>query len=287
MTQNQYRIAHHFSCWVFFLSQLVLIGCIGGLSDINIFSDQEEADLGEQFANEIEKDLDINDDADLNSYIQELGQLLVSHSKRHNIAYTFKIVSSEEVNAFAIPGGHVYVNVGLLRISETESELAGVIAHEIGHVVERHGMKQLTKQMGMVMISQLIFGEDPDKIQEIISQITLSGVLMKYSRDAEREADRNAVEITYAAELNPSGIVKFFDKLQRQKDQKDSQISTQIQKLISSHPLTSERISNVKKLISKLPPRPLRQRSLQRFLQLKKQLPPPKESDSRWTGRQD
>ena len=77
--------------------------------------------------------------------------------------------------------------------------------------------------------------------------------MLKYSRDAEREADRNAVEITYAAELNPSGIVKFFDKLQRQKDQKDSQISTQIQKLISSHPLTSERISNVKKLISEFP----------------------------------
>ena len=276
-----------FFCWVFCLSQLVLIGCVGGISNINFFSDQEEADLGEQFAREIEKDLDINDDADLNSYVQELGQLLVSHSKRHNITYTFKIVNSEEVNAFAIPGGHVYINVGLLRMSETESELAGVIAHEIGHVVERHGMKQLTKQVGMVMISQLIFGEDPDKIQEIISQIILSGVLMKYSRDAERGADRNAVEITYAAALNPSGIVKFFNKLQRQKSRKNSQVSTRIQKLTSSHPLTSERISNVEKLISELSPLPLSQRNVQRFLRLKKKLPPLKESDLREVGRQD
>ena len=280
MTRNQYSLARHFSCWVFSLSQLVLIGCIGGISDINIFSDQEEADLGEQFANEMEKNLDINDDADLNFYIQELGQLLVNHSKRHNIVYTFKIVNSEEVNAFAIPGGYVYINVGLLRMSETESELAGVIAHEIGHVVERHGMKQLTKQMGLVMISQLIFGEDPDKVREIISQIILSGVLMKYSRDAEHGADRNAVEITYAAELNPYGMVKFFEKLQRQKSQNNSQISAQIQKLTSSHPLTSERISDVKKLISELPPRSLSQRDSQRFLLLKKKLPLIEESDS-------
>jgi predicted Zn-dependent protease len=165
-------------------------------------------------------------------------------------------------------------------MSETESELAGVIAHEIGHVVERHGMKQLTKQMGLVMISQLIFGEDPDKVREIISQIILSGVLMKYSRDAEHGADRNAVEITYAAELNPYGMVKFFEELQRQKSQNNSQISAQIQKLTSSHPLTSERISDVKKLISELSPRSLSQRDSQRFLSLKKKLPPIEESDS-------
>ena len=280
MIRNQYGFARCFSCWVFLLGHLVLVGCIGGIGNINVFSDQEETDLGEQFANEIEKNLDINDDTDLNAYIQELGQLLVNHSRRRNITYTFKIVNSEEINAFAIPGGYVYINVGLLRMSENESELAGVIAHEIGHVVERHGMKQLTKQMGLVMISQLIFGEDPDKVQEVISQIILSGVLMKYSRDAERGADRNAVEITYAAELNPYGMVKFFEKLQRQKSRNDSQISAQIQKLTSSHPLTSERISNVKKLIFELPPRPFSQRSSQHFLLLKKKLPPLEQSDS-------
>jgi predicted Zn-dependent protease len=99
------------------------------------------------------------------AYIDQLGQHLANHSQRGNITYHFKVVNTDVVNAFAVPGGYLYVNIGLIRAAENESELAGVIGHEIGHVVGKHGVKQMTRQLGLAAVAQLALGENQSKLE--------------------------------------------------------------------------------------------------------------------------
>ena len=175
------------------------------------------------------------------------------------------------VNAFALPGGYLYVNLGLIRAAENESELAGVMGHEIGHIVGRHGAKQLTKQLGLAAVAQLVLGKDPNQLEKIVGGIVATGTLMKYSRDAEREADAYAVQETYDAGIAPEGMATFFEKLL--KLQKEG--SSQIEQIFSTHPPTNERIANVRSQIASLPPKPNLAKDSQRFHEIKKRLPPP------------
>jgi len=248
-----------------------LIGCGGRLSEINIFSDDEEIQLSKQFAEGIEKDIKIYQDPVVTAYVVELGQRLALHSRRNTIAYHIKVVDTEVVNAFALPGGYLYVNLGLIRAAENESELAGVMGHEIGHIVGKHGAKQLTKQLGFAAVAQLVLGKAPNQLEKIVGGIVATGTLMKYSRDAEREADGYAVQETYDAGIDPHGMATFFEKLlQLQKTQ-----PSQIEQIFSTHPPTDERIANVRSQITSLPPKPNLVKDSQRFHDIKKRLPPP------------
>ena len=190
-----------------------LFGCASTISDINIFTDAQEVQLGKQFSREIEKEIKIYTDPVVTAYIDQLGQHLANHSQRQNITYHFKVVDTEVVNAFAVPGGYLYVNIGLIRAAENESELAGVIGHEIGHVVGKHGVKQLTRQLGLAAVAQLALGEDQSKLKQMVAGLAANGVLTKYSRDAEREADIYAVQEMYDAGIDPEGMATFFEKL--------------------------------------------------------------------------
>ena len=187
-----------------------LFGCAGRISDINIFSDTQEVQLGKQFSREIEKEMKIYSDPVVTTYIAQLGQHLASHSQRKNITYHFKVVNTEAVNAFAVPGGYLYVNIGLIRAAENESELAGVIGHEIGHVVGKHGVKQMTRQLGLAAVAQLALGEDQNKLEQMVAGLAANGVLMKYSRDAEREADGTLSKRCTTLALTPKVWRRFL-----------------------------------------------------------------------------
>ena len=126
-----------------------VFGCTETITDFNIFSDEEEVQLGIQFSHQIEQEVRLYSDPIVTAYIDQLGQYLANHSQRKNIRYHFRVVNSDAVNAFALPGGYLYVNIGLIRTAENEAELAGVIGHEIGHVVGKHGVKHLTRQLGL------------------------------------------------------------------------------------------------------------------------------------------
>lgn len=246
------------------------VGCAGMLSEINIFSDKEEIQLGERFSKEIEKELKLYQDPVIAAYIVNLGQLLAKHSKRRGITYYFKVVDTDVVNAFALPGGYLYVNLGLIRAAENESELAGVIGHEIGHIVGKHGAEQLTKQIGFATVVQLVLGQDPDQTEQVIADIIATGALMKYSRDAENEADGHAVQEMYDAGLNPEGMATFFEKLRKlQKTQ-----PTQLEQIFSTHPPTDERIANVRSQIARLRNKSGLRKDSRRFHDIKKRLPP-------------
>jgi predicted Zn-dependent protease len=229
----------------------ILTSC-AAVQRVNLISTSEEVKLGAQLSQETEQQIILYKDPIVLAYIDSLGQAIVRHSRRGNIPYHIKVVDTDEVNAFALPGGYLYVNRALIETADTESELAGVMGHEIGHVVARHGARQLTKQFGLSIIVTLAAGEDPDLTRKIVADIVATGGtfgLLHYSREAEREADQLSVQELYDANIDPQGMAIFFEKLlSLQKRQPGS-----LEKLFSTHPPTEERITNVQSEIARLP----------------------------------
>jgi predicted Zn-dependent protease len=188
-------------------------------------------------------------------YIDSLGQRLVAVSQRNDIPYTFHVVDTKEVNAFAVPGGYLYVNRGLIETAENESELAGVLGHEIGHVVKRHSARQLSQQMGIAMVASIALGEDPNMVAELTAQILATGAIMRYSREMESEADACGVQELYDTGLDPDGLASFFDKLE---EMRGGAGGSSLEKFFSTHPEPGARASSVRAQAAALPPRNLR-----------------------------
>jgi Zn-dependent protease with chaperone function len=216
-------------------------------------SEKDEIELGRLAAGETEKGILLIGDPAVVKYIDELGQSLVQKSARKGIAYTFKVVDSPEINAFALPGGFIYVNRGLIEAAETQDELAGVLGHEIGHVVARHGADQAVRtglvQTGMGVFGGLLGRGTPSSIGKIAAEMVATGVFMKFSRQAERDADRLGARMVYDASLQPKGMVSFFDKLAGLQKSEPNVVL----KFFSSHPSPAERSSNVSSLIASFP----------------------------------
>ena len=232
---------------------LVAIPVIAFAQNPFSLSEKDEVELGRLAAGEIEKDILLVQDPVVVKYIGDLGQSLVQKSTRKEITYTFKIVNSPEINAFALPGGFVYVNRGLIEAAETQDELAGVLAHEIGHVVARHGADQAMRaglvQTGLGALGGLLGRGASSTIGKTAAEMVATGVFMKFSRQAEREADRLGARMLYDASLQPRGMVSFFEKLSSlQKSQPNA-----VLKFFSSHPSPAERSSNVSTLIAGYP----------------------------------
>ena len=238
------------------------------LGQLNLLTTEDEVAIGRQAAREIELQLSLYDDPVVAADVDSLGQALVRHSKRSNIRYYFKVVDTEVVNAFALPGGWLYINRGLIAAAENESELAGVVGHEIGHVVGRHGARQITKAFGLQMLLELAVGEKPSAARQIAGQFAEVGAgltLLKYGREAEREADRFAVEETYAAGIDPEGMATFFEKLMAMHASEPKGVEV----WFSTHPPSRERIANVRAQIQKLPPKPGLKADSKRFGEVK------------------
>jgi len=233
---------------------VVMMSC-AAVRELNIVSTNQELELGAQFAQQIEQEAALYTDPKVTGYIDSLGQHIARHCKRADIPYSFKVVDDPEtVNAFALPGGYVYVYRGLILRAKDESELAGVIAHEIGHVVARHGAKLMTKRLGLAVIVQLVAGEDPDLWRKLAADFVGVGGsigILKYTRDHEYEADAYAIAETYAAGIDPNGMATFFEKL-LEIEQREP---TQVEQWLSTHPLTRDRIAAVRKTIAALPTR--------------------------------
>lgn len=250
------------------LALVALSGC-GQLAQVNIVSTQEELDMGTQFSKEIEKELKLWNDPVVAAYVDSLGQMLAKHSDRSDIPYVIKVVDTDEVNAFAIPGGYLYVNRGLITTAARESELAGVMGHEIGHVVGRHGAKQMSRQYGLAFITGLLLGNDPAQWQSMTADLLSNGTLLHYGREAELEADGFGIMETYRSGIDPEGMVTFFEKL-LDLEQREPGL---LDKLFSTHPPTKERISAGRALIATLPPKRGLSSDSPRFHEIQKRLP--------------
>ena len=221
---------------------------------VNFYSLDKEEALGKELSQEVERNSKLLKDPVVNEYVNRLGQNLVRNSDA-KVPFTIKIIDSDEVNAFALPGGYFYVDTGLIEAAGSEAELAGVMAHEIAHVAARHATKNMTKSQiwNMASIPLIFVGGPVGFAIEEAAGVAVPMGFLKFSRNAEREADLLGLEYEYAAGYDPEAFVSFFEKLKAQEKQKGNFIS----KAFSTHPMTEDRVKRAQKEIADmLPPRP-------------------------------
>ncbi len=213
-------------------------------------TEEQEIELGKHAAAQVEKDQPILHDPAVDKFLNDLGQKLVQKSGRPGIQYTFHVVDTTDVNAFALPGGYIFVNRGLIETASNESELAGVLGHEIGHVVAKHGVEQARRaglvQAGLRALGGLLGDSAAADIGRQASEMVTAGVFMKFSRDAERQADRLGAQNVYDTGFNPQGMVSFFEKLASLVGQSQS---GGVEKFFASHPNPQDRAANISDLL--------------------------------------
>jgi beta-barrel assembly-enhancing protease len=214
---------------------------------------QQEVAMGADYARQINRQLPLVNDAATVRYINELGRSIAARADQRGIPYNFYIVNSDAVNAFAVPGGHIYLNRGLIERAENVSEVAGVLAHEIAHVVQRHGIEQWrraqTAEMGLQVLYGVLLGRQPGAVEGAAIQVGGTAVFAGYSREAEREADREAVNYLVASGINPYGLVTFFEKLMELQQREPGQV----EQWFATHPTTRERIELTRQMIDGTP----------------------------------
>jgi beta-barrel assembly-enhancing protease len=214
---------------------------------------QDEVQLGRDYAAQISRELPIIQDAAVSQYINQLGNSIARRADSRGIQYTFYVVNAPEVNAFAIPGGHVYVNRGLIERAGNVSELAGVLAHEVAHVAHRHGIEQWQRAQqantGLAVLYGVLLGRNPSGIEQAGIQVGGAAVFAGYGRDAEREADNSAIGYLTAAGIHPQGLVTMFERLLAERQRNPSAV----EQWFSTHPTTQERIDNTIAAINRLP----------------------------------
>jgi len=220
---------------------------------VNFYSLEKEIALGKYYAQEIERSVKLVDDPVVGEYINRVGQNIVRNSDA-KVPFTIKVIDDDSVNAFALPGGFFYVHSGLILRADEESELAGVMAHEIAHVTARHVTKNLTKAniAQYAMLPLLIFGPAGWAGYGIYQAMNFAIPLyfLKFSRDAEREADYLGLQYMYAAGYDPNSYVTFFEKIMAEEKRRPGSIP----KLFSSHPPTPDRITNAQAEITRILP---------------------------------
>lgn len=232
----------------------LMSGCAVNKSSVggfNLISVSEEKQLGDKFAVEIAKQHKIVNDPEVQSYIEGVGKRLLTGVRQTEFPYTFQVVQDDSINAFAIPGGHTYVNTGLIKAAASETELAAVMAHEINHVVARHSTKQMTQQYGYSLIASLLLGSQAGELSKLAADLFGKAGGMYYSREMESQADYLGVETMCNAGYNPQGMVTFFKKLDAAEERQPGKIA----KYFSSHPETVERINAIQQELAKLPPK--------------------------------
>src|ERR1700682_3940183 len=216
---------------------------------VNFYSLEKEIALGKQLAQEVERQAKIIDDPIIAEYVNRVGQNLVRNSDA-KVPFTIKVLDSEEVNAFALPGGFFFVNSGLLLKAESESELAGVMAHEIAHVAARHGTKQATRGeiINLASIPLIFMGGWTGYAIRQGAGLAIPLGFLNFSRAFEKEADYLGLQYLYKTGYDPTAFVDFFEKIQSLEKKKPGTVA----KVFSTHPPTDDRISNAQKNIQEL-----------------------------------
>jgi predicted Zn-dependent protease len=216
-------------------------------------STQQEVQMGQQYAAEINRQLPLVRDAAVNQYVNQLGRSIARYGARQ-LPYTFYVVNAQQVNAFAVPGGHVYVNRGLVERTRNMSELAGVLAHEIAHVEERHGVEQMERMQGAnlgLSLAYVLLGRAPSGVENAAINVGGGLWMARHSRGAENEADARAVPLLVRSGINPEGLPSFFNVLLAEQRRRPSAVES----WFSTHPTTSDRVTNTRNMIAQVPAR--------------------------------
>lgn len=217
----------------------VSCGSGGGAGDFNLISIEEEWQLGQQLSQDVARQVRLSNDSTLNSYVSNMGQRLVAQTPApfNQLPWQFHVVEDPAINAFAIPGGHVYVHTGLIANADNAAELAGVMAHEISHITARHSTEQITRQYGLSVLAGLVLGQDPNLLAQLAAQIVAGGALARFSRSAEEEADALGIQAMARAGYNPIGMATMFEELLEHRQGQPGRV----EQFFSTHPLTEDR----------------------------------------------
>jgi len=218
---------------------------------LNIISVEDEWQLGAQMSRDLSQQLQLVNDAEALAYVRDIVQRMVAQSDLATLPWEFHIVKDDSVNAFSIPGGHIYINTGLIKAAHSASELAGVIGHEVGHGVKRHATEQLSRQYGLDILANAALGKNPSTYQQVLAQVISSGAMAHFSREQEKEADEVAVKFMQGARYDPKGLPNMFRTLLAERTQRPNAVD----RFFATHPLTEDRIKDVEEQISKLPKR--------------------------------
>lgn len=220
-------------------------------------STQEEVQLGAEYSAQINQQLPIVQDAEINRYVNVLGDSIANLADSRGIDYRFYVVNAAEVNAFAVPGGFIYVNRGLIDRTQNLSQLAGVLGHEIGHVVRRHSVQQMQKAQGAnigLVLGCTLLNVCGSQAAQAAIQVGGSALFAKFGRDDEREADVEGIKSVVRAGISPHGIPEMFQILLNERQRNPSAVEG----WFSTHPGEEERIRETRAMIAQYDPAILR-----------------------------
>ncbi len=266
-----------------FVVLVLLLGCAARqpgdpiTPGYNVYSPEQDVQLGREAAAEVRKQVDVVDNPRLQNYVKSLGQKLASTSPAGDYPYEFTVINDDSINAFALPGGPIFVHSGLIEAADNEGQVAGVLAHEISHVVLRHGTSQASKA-SIIQLPAVLAGAAIGD-QGVLAQLGQLGLglgvnslIMKYSRSAENEADALGTHILAEAGYNPVEMATFFQKL-------EAEGGARPPTFLSSHPSPGDRVEKVRAEMATLPQRQYNAANNNEFNQAKRivaQLPEPK-----------
>jgi predicted Zn-dependent protease len=224
------------------------INPVTGKREFSLISESEEIALGRQTDVEIRHQYGVYDDPKLNGYVESVGRALVPHTHRPNLDYHFAVLDTPVVNAFAVPGGYIYVTRGIVALMGSEAELAVVLGHELGHVNARHSVRRMSEMM-LVQVGLAVGSALSETFAEIsgLAGVGIQLLFLKYSRDDERQADSLGVEYARKGTYNPGEMVGFFGSLEKLGDLSGGQA---LPGFLSTHPLTSDRIEKVRTMLA-------------------------------------
>lgn len=226
---------------------LVTLALLGACSSI---SQQQEVQMGAQEAQQVNAQLPILSDPTVNTYVNSLGRAIASRTSRGDLNWQFAVVNTDVINAFALPGGYIYVNRGVLSRAANESELAGVIGHEIEHVVQRHSVKQMEQSQGAnigVALACTLTNVCASQAAQAAIQVGGTAVFAKFSRADEVQADEGGFYNVIRAGISPRGMLTFFEKLLAEEQQSGG--NSAASSWFADHPGTQDRIADIQRML--------------------------------------
>ena len=238
--------------------------------DLNLVSLDDEWALGRDLAAEVDAQVRALPDPVVQGYIHRVGAALVAQTELADRDWTFTVLDDPAVNAFALPGGHVYVNAGLVAAAGGASELASVVGHEVAHGVARHSTERLVKAQGVSWVAGLILGDDPGVVRQVAAGLVGRGALARFSRADEQEADALGLRYLAAAGYDPDGQAEMFETLVDLRARRP----LLFERWFQSHPLGEDRIEAAEAAARDLPSRPPRPGSERAFLDVQRRVRP-------------
>ena len=219
---------------------------------LNLISVNDEVAIGQQAQQQIRRQVPELRDASVDAYVESLGRRLAANADGPRYPYSFDVANYREINAFALPGGPIWVHRGLISSAHTESQLAGVLAHEIAHIANRHAAEQMTKglvaNLGLDLLGRLLGNGTRSNIVRIGAGLAANATMLKFSRDDEREADMKALQYMKRAGYDPRGMVEFLETLRAQQGRDPGSVQT----FFASHPAPAERVRRLQQDANRL-----------------------------------